>query len=171
MKELNAIYYGSRKLKDHKRNYAIHNLELAAIVHALKVWTHYVMGKKFELRTDHISLKYLFEQSNLNSRKARWLEFIYEFEFEIKHVRGKENKVVDALKKNFHVVAINIFQTDLRVRVLEVASNDEFYLQEKKKFHKTPVFPKFEEYYLEESNLSMYKDWLYILIALNKGML
>jgi hypothetical protein len=56
-----VIGYESRKLKEHESNYAMHELELPAIVHALRMWRHYLMGKKFELRTDHIGLKYLFE--------------------------------------------------------------------------------------------------------------
>jgi hypothetical protein len=52
------------------------------------------MGKRFELRTDHSGLKYLFEQPTLNARKTRWLEFLSEYDFDIKHIKGKENKVV-----------------------------------------------------------------------------
>jgi hypothetical protein len=63
-----VICYESRKLKDHERNYATHDLELAAIVHALRKWRHYLMGKRFQLRTDHNGLKYLFDQPNLNAR-------------------------------------------------------------------------------------------------------
>ena len=129
MQEGNVIYYESRKLKDHRKNYATHDLELVAIVHALKVWRHYVMGRKFELRIDHMSLKYLFEQPNLNARQARWLEFWYEFEFDIKHVKEKENKVADALRRKFHIAAISICQIDFGMRMLEEATNDEFYLQ------------------------------------------
>jgi hypothetical protein len=68
-----VICYESRKLKDHERNYATHDLELAAIVHALRKWRHYLMGKRFELRTDHNGLKYLFDQPNLNARQNIWL--------------------------------------------------------------------------------------------------
>jgi hypothetical protein len=63
-----VIEYESRKLKEHERNYATHDLELGSIVHALRMWRHYIMGKKFELRTDHIGLEYLFEQPTLNDR-------------------------------------------------------------------------------------------------------
>ena len=55
------------------------------------------MGKRFELRTNHCGLKYLFDQPTLNAMQVRWLEFLCEFDFEIKHIKGKENKVVDAL--------------------------------------------------------------------------
>jgi hypothetical protein len=68
-----VISYESRKLKEHERNYATHDLELPAIVHSLRKWRHYHMGKRFELRTDHNGLKYLFDQPNLNDRQSRWL--------------------------------------------------------------------------------------------------
>ena len=76
-----VICYESRKLKEHEKNYATHDLELVSIVHALKMWRHYLMGRRFELRTDHYGLKYLFDQPNLNARQARWLEFLCEFDF------------------------------------------------------------------------------------------
>ena len=60
--EGHVIYYESRKLKEHKKNYATHDLDLAAIIHALKMWRHYLMGRKFELRIDHHGLKYFFDQ-------------------------------------------------------------------------------------------------------------
>lgn len=93
------IFYESRKLKEHEKNYATHDLELAAIVHVLKMWKHYLIGRKFELRTDHHGLKYLFDQ---NARQARWLELISEFDFDIVYVKGKENRVADALSRRVH---------------------------------------------------------------------
>jgi hypothetical protein len=63
-----VICYESRKLKEHERNYETHDLELATIVHALKKWRHYLMGRRFELRTDHNALKYLFDQPTLNAK-------------------------------------------------------------------------------------------------------
>jgi hypothetical protein len=96
-------------------HYATHDLELATIVHALKMWRHYLMGKSFDLRTDHNGLKYLFGKPTLNSKEIRWLEFLIEYDFDIKHVKGKENKVVDALSKRvheFHSTMIIMYQTD-----------------------------------------------------------
>ena len=61
MQGKHVICYESRKLKEHEKNYATHDIELAAILHALKVWRHYLMGRIFELRTDHCVLKYLFD--------------------------------------------------------------------------------------------------------------
>ena len=63
-------FYESWKLIDGENNYATHDLELAAIIHALKMWRHYLMGNKFMLKIDNASMKYLFEQPNLNAKKA-----------------------------------------------------------------------------------------------------
>jgi len=92
-----VVCYESKRLKDHERHYATHDLELESIVHSLNIWMHYLMGKIFELRTDHSGLKYLFGQTTLNSRQRRWLYFLSEHDFDIRHIKGKENNVVDAL--------------------------------------------------------------------------
>jgi len=83
------LCYKSRKLKEHERLYATRDLELASTVHALKMWWNYLMGKRFELRTNHSGLKYLFEKPTINVRKNRWLEFLSEYDFDIKHIKGK----------------------------------------------------------------------------------
>jgi hypothetical protein len=93
-----VVYYESQKLNEHEVNYVTHDLELDAIVHALKMWRHYLLGRKIVLMTDHCGLRYLFYQPKLNSRQARWMALLSEFDFEIKHIKGKENKVVDALR-------------------------------------------------------------------------
>jgi hypothetical protein len=72
-----VICYESIKFKEHEKNYATHDLELAAIVHTLNKWRHYLMGRRFELKTDHNGLKYFFDQPTLNSRQIGWLEFIF----------------------------------------------------------------------------------------------
>ena len=77
-------------------------------------------------------MKYLFDQPTLNARQARWLEFLCEFDFEIKHIKGKENKVVDALSRKvqeMHVSSLSIFQSDLRQQIVSHAVGDELYEQ------------------------------------------
>ena len=81
MQDNHVVCYESMKLKDHEKKYATHDLELAVIVHALNMWRHYLMGRKFELRTDHYGLKYLLDQRTLNARQARWLDSLCEFHF------------------------------------------------------------------------------------------
>jgi hypothetical protein len=84
------VCYESRKLKEHERHYATCDLELATIVHALKMWRHYLMGKMSELRTNHNGLKYLFEHPTLNASQSRWLEFLSEYDFDKTYQRERE---------------------------------------------------------------------------------
>jgi hypothetical protein len=84
-------------------NYPTHDLELAAVVHVLKIWRHYLMGKRCELYTDHKSLKYIFIQSNLNLRQRRWLELIKDYDLGINYHPGKTNVVADALSRRSYV--------------------------------------------------------------------
>ena len=136
MQDNHMVCYESRKLKEHEKNYATHDLELAAIVHALKMWRHYLMSRRFKLRIDHCGLKYLFDQPTLNARKARWLEFLCEFYFEIKHIIGKENKVADALSRKvqeMYVASLSICQSDLRQQIVNHIAEDEMYVQVKYK--------------------------------------
>jgi hypothetical protein len=79
MKEGRVVAYASRQLKTHKQNYPTHDLQLAAVVHTLKIWRHYVIGNKCEIYIDHKSLKYIFTHSDLNLRQRRWLELINDY--------------------------------------------------------------------------------------------
>jgi hypothetical protein len=107
MQEGKVICYESRKLNEHEVNYVTHDLELAAIVHALKMWRHYLLGRKFVLMTDHCGLRYLFDQPKLNTRQARWMALLSEFDFEIKHIKGKENRVADALSRSMRTIHLD----------------------------------------------------------------
>ena len=94
--EGHVIAYESRKLKTHENNYVTYDLELDAIIHVLKLWHYHLIGKGFLLMSDNISLKYIFDQQNLNVGQARWLALLREYDFEIEKNKGKENKVVDS---------------------------------------------------------------------------
>ncbi|KAG8495695.1 hypothetical protein CXB51_013504 [Gossypium anomalum] len=99
MQEGKVIAYASRQLKPHERNYPVHDLELAAIVFALKIWRHYLYGEKCHIYTDHKSLKYLMTQKDLNLRQRRWLELIKDYDLIIDYHPGKANVVADALSR------------------------------------------------------------------------
>jgi hypothetical protein len=90
-------------LKVHEKNYPTHDLEQAAVVHALKTLRHYLYGQKCDIYTDHKSLKYIFTQSELNMRQRRWLELIKDYELEIHYHLGKANVVADALSRKTQV--------------------------------------------------------------------
>ncbi|KAK1645170.1 hypothetical protein QYE76_062975 [Lolium multiflorum] len=99
MQEGKVISYLSRQLKQHEQNYPTHDLELAAVVLALKVWRHYLMGNRCDIYSDHKSLKYIFTHKELNMRQRRWIELIKDYDLEIHYHPGKANVVADALSR------------------------------------------------------------------------
>jgi hypothetical protein len=99
MQEGKVVACASRQLKKHQENYLTHDLELAAVVHALKIWRHYLMGNKCELFTNHKSFKYFFTQTELNMRQRRWLELIKDYDVKINYHPGKANVMADALSR------------------------------------------------------------------------
>ncbi|KAJ9545001.1 hypothetical protein OSB04_024708 [Centaurea solstitialis] len=100
-----VISYASRQLKTHEVNYPTHDLELAAVVFALKIWRHYLYGLKCTIYTDHKSLRYFLDQPNLNMRQRRWLDVVKDYDCEILYHPGKANVVADALsRKTRHVL-------------------------------------------------------------------
>jgi hypothetical protein len=103
MQDGHVVAYASRQLRKHEAHHPTYDLELAVVVHALKIWRHYLMGKKCELYTDHKNLKYIFTQSNLNLKQRRWLELIKDYNVGIKYHPGNANVVVDALSRRSHV--------------------------------------------------------------------
>jgi hypothetical protein len=103
MQEGKVAAYASRQLKKHEVNYPTHDIELASVVHALKTWRHYLMGKRCEVFTDHKSLKYMFTQKELNMRQRRWLELIKDYDLSLQYHPGKANVVADALSRKSYV--------------------------------------------------------------------
>ncbi|GJU26091.1 putative reverse transcriptase domain-containing protein [Tanacetum coccineum] len=94
-----VIANASRQLKTHEKNYTTHDLELGAILFALKTWRHYLYGTKSVIYTDHKSLQYIFDQKELNMRQRRWIELFSDYECEIRYHPGKANVVADALSR------------------------------------------------------------------------
>ena len=136
------VAYATRQWKLHEKNYPIHDLELVAIVFALKIWRHYLYGEKCFIYTDHKSLKYFPSQRELNLRQRRWMELIIDYDCVIDYHPEKANVVADALSRksvqtlralNAHlpltddgeIVAEIMARPDLLNQVLEAQNNDE----------------------------------------------
>jgi ribonuclease HI len=103
MQDGHIVVYASGQLRKHEEKYPTHDLELAAVVHALKIWRHYIIDKRCEVYSDHKSLKYIFTQLDLNLRQRRWLELIKDFDLGINYHPGKANVVADALTRRSHL--------------------------------------------------------------------
>ena len=142
LQEGKVVAYNSRQLKPHEKNYPMHDLELTAIVLALKIWRHYLYGEKCFIYIDHKSLKYFPSQQELNLRQRRWMELVKDYDYVINYHPGKSNVVVDALSRksaqtlralNAHllfsddsaIVSELIEKPDLLNRVLEAQKSDE----------------------------------------------
>jgi hypothetical protein len=102
MQDGHVVAYASQQLRKHEVNYLTYDLELAVVVHTLKNWRHYLMGKGCELYTDHKSLKYIFMQSELNLRQRRWFKLIKNYDLRINYHPGKANVVADTLSQRSH---------------------------------------------------------------------
>jgi hypothetical protein len=103
MQDGHVVAYASRQLRKHEEHYPTHDLELAAVVHALKIWGHYLIGKRHEIYLDHKSLKFIFTQLDLNLRQRIWLELIKDYDLGINYHPGKANVVADALSRRSHL--------------------------------------------------------------------
>ena len=111
----------------HEKNYPTHDLELLAVIHALKKWLHYLLGQTFELVTDHKNLKWIFTQNDLNMRQRRWVEFLQEFSFEISFCPGKQNQAADALSQRVTTLAISIVNSTLPEEIQQLIIKDAFF--------------------------------------------
>ena len=144
-----VIAYGAKKLSASQRNYASNKGELAAVIYFLKLWRYYLRHRKFLLRTDHQSLKYMHSMEEPTGMVARWLETLSSHDFEIKHRPGTEHGNADSLSRVSHAEAAD-----------EEIDNDEEMLAslstEKPKW--TPT--EFRNFQLSDPELAAARDWL-----------
>ncbi|GKA75282.1 putative reverse transcriptase domain-containing protein [Tanacetum coccineum] len=108
MQREKVIAYASRQLKIHEKNYTTHDLELGVVVFALKIWRHYLYGTKCTMFTDHKSLQHILDQKELNMRQCRWLEFLSDYDCEIRYHPGKAYVVADALSRKERVKPLRV---------------------------------------------------------------
>ncbi|GKC30704.1 putative reverse transcriptase domain-containing protein [Tanacetum coccineum] len=116
-----VIACASRKLKSHEKNYTTHDLELGAVVFALKIWRHYLYGTKSVIYTNHTSLQHIFDQKELNMSQKRWLELFSDYECEIKYHLGKANSRVKGLILAAQVEAFKDEIGGVRTKIMDEA--------------------------------------------------
>jgi hypothetical protein len=123
------------------------------------------MGRKFMLLTDNSGVKYLFSQPDLNARQARWLAFLSEFDFEVRHIKGKENKVADALSQRtnrLYEISINKEENDIEQRIKYASSNDKNYIKTTTKLQGNAEKLNITDLSLDKNGLLRFKNQLYV---------
>ncbi|GJZ55457.1 putative reverse transcriptase domain-containing protein [Tanacetum coccineum] len=130
MQREKVIAYASRQLRVYEKNYTTHDLELGAVVFALKMWRHYLYGTKCVVFTDHKSLQHILDQKELNMRQRRWLELLSDYDCEIRYHPGKANVVADALSRKERIKPLRVralvmtISLDLPKQILSAQSED-----------------------------------------------
>ncbi|GJR00711.1 putative reverse transcriptase domain-containing protein [Tanacetum coccineum] len=125
MQRMKVIAYASKQLKIHEKNYTTHDLELGAVMFALKIWRHYLYGTKCVVFTDHKSLQHILDQKDLNMRQRRWIELLSDYDCEIRYHPGKANVIADALSRKERIKPLRVralvmtIGLDLPSRILE----------------------------------------------------
>ena len=114
MQDGKVVAYASKQLKPHEQNYPTHELVLASVVFALKIWRHNLYGEKCRIYTDHKSLKYLLTRKEINLRQRRWLELFKDYDCIIDYHFGKANVVADALSRKT-VAAMSLQHSEWRL--------------------------------------------------------
>ncbi|GJW45266.1 putative reverse transcriptase domain-containing protein [Tanacetum coccineum] len=147
MQREKVIAYASRQLKPHEENYTTHDLELGAVIFALKIWRHYLYGTKCTVFTDHKSLQHILRQKELNMRQRRWLELLADYDCEICYHPGKANVVADALSRKKRIKPFRV-----RALILTVHSNQNYLSQ-------TPRKPKMKPSKKKMSKTRTYEEW------------
>jgi len=131
--DIRPVAFESRKLTPAEKNYPTHEREQLAIMHALRLWRHYLLGKQFTIKTDNSALQYLRTQKNLSGRQARWMQLLEQYDFTVQHVPGKSNVVADALSRRPDLavntlVASTLEPHPLLDRVLAARASDDRYM-------------------------------------------
>ncbi|KAL0349659.1 UNVERIFIED_CONTAM: Transposon Tf2-11 polyprotein [Sesamum radiatum] len=132
MQDGHPVAFESRKLKDVERRYLVHEKELLAVVHCLRLWRHYLLGSPFVVKTDNTTVSHFMSQSKLTSRQARWQEFLSEFHFVLEYRAGSSNHVADALSRRADLATLGLVTalsssavaTSVRDRARELLSRD-----------------------------------------------
>ena len=122
-----------------------------------------MLGRQFEMKSDHKSLEYIFTQKDLNACQRRWSELLSEYDFKISYIKGKENKVADALSRRPHISAISTIQVNLYDQIREQSGNDQWYTEIRSSLERGKSTPtKTEGYSIDHEGLLRFQGRVYI---------
>jgi hypothetical protein len=124
LQERKPVAHFSEKLSGPVLNYSTYDKEFYALVRCLETWQHYLWPKEFVIHSDHESLKHIRSQGKLNRRHAKWVEFIESFPYVIKHKKGKENIIDDALSRRYALL------NQLHYKIIDLATIKEHYIND-----------------------------------------
>ena len=122
MQKGQVVAYASRQLKTHERNYPTRDLQLVATFFVLNIWRHYLYKSRFDVFSDHKSIKYVFDQRELNMSQRRWFEFLNDYDFELSYHLDKANVVAYILsRKSLHISALMVKEMDLIGQFIDIS--------------------------------------------------
>ncbi|KAL4572161.1 hypothetical protein LXL04_018930 [Taraxacum kok-saghyz] len=124
MQEGHPVAFESRKLNETERRYPVHDKEMTAIIHCLRVWRHYLLGNRFVIQTDNIATSYFQNQKKLSPKQARWQDFLAEFDYSMEYKPGKGNVVADALSRKANLATLTKITCDLTEKIKEGLNQD-----------------------------------------------
>ncbi|KAL2943047.1 Transposon Tf2-9 polyprotein [Bienertia sinuspersici] len=124
MQEGHPVAYESRKLNDTEKRYPVHDKEMTAIIHCLRIWRHYLLGSKFIIMTDNVATSYFQNQKKLSPKQARWQDFLAEFDYKMEYKPGKANVVADALSRKAMLASASNVASNVLDRIKEGLTQD-----------------------------------------------
>ena len=124
IQEGHVVAFESRRLKDAELRYDVYKKELLAVVHALKIWKHYLLGVDFLVKIDHQSLQYFMKQPVIREKHMVWSNFMQAFHFQIEYTLGKDNVVADALSRQPRVNHLSVTYHDELTTLKEYHADD-----------------------------------------------
>jgi hypothetical protein len=163
MQDGRVITYISRKLIRHEENYTTHDLELLAIVYALRVWRHYHIRQKFELKTYDCELQHIFTHSDLNARQRRWSGLLSEYNFEITYIKRMVNRVADLLSRRPSIFSVIPLKMNLRENILALHIDDDWYKEVTDHIEQnTMMLSRYEDYSFDSDRFLRYNNRIYV---------
>jgi hypothetical protein len=101
MQDGRPLAFTNKQLSERHLGQSTYEKEMLAILHVVDLWHPYLLGKRFQIKIDHQSLKYFLEQIISSLEQQKWVTKLFGYDYEIIYKKGKENVVVDSLSRKY----------------------------------------------------------------------